>query len=112
LIKRAEVIGAKITNKFMEAARTSPVIGEVRGKGFMLSCELVKDKKTREPISPGGASDIMLSLRDRGVLCFACGRHGNVFRFMPPLTTTKAYFEKAVDIWLDILTEKEEELLK
>jgi hypothetical protein len=31
---------------------------------------------------------------------------------MPPLTTTKAYFEKAVDIYLGLLKEKEKDLMK
>jgi hypothetical protein len=31
---------------------------------------------------------------------------------MPPLTTPKAYFEKAADIYLGILKEKEKDLLK
>jgi 4-aminobutyrate aminotransferase-like enzyme len=88
------------------------VIGDVRGKGFMLSVELVKNKKTRDPVAPEKSFDIMMTLRNRGVLNFICGRYGNVFRFMPPLTTPKAYFEKAVDIYLGILKEKEKDLLQ
>jgi 4-aminobutyrate aminotransferase len=112
LIKRAEIVGQEIKNKFMKFAETSPVIGEVRGKGFMLSCELVKDKKTKEPIAGQKSFDIMITLRDNGVLNFICGRYGNVFRFMPPLVTPKAYFEKGADMFLGILKEKEEGLVK
>ena len=83
-----------------------------RGKGFMLSGELVKNKETREPVNPEKSFGVMIALRNKGVLNFICGRYGNVFRFMPPLTTTKAYFEKAVDIFLGILKEKEEDLIK
>jgi 4-aminobutyrate aminotransferase-like enzyme len=32
-----------------------------------------------------------------------CGRYGNVFRFMPPLTVPRDYSNKAIDITLDIL---------
>jgi len=33
-----------------------------------------------------------------------CGRYGNVLRFMPPLTITRAYCEKATDILLDVIS--------
>jgi 4-aminobutyrate aminotransferase len=112
LIKRAEVVGSEIKNKLMNAAETSPIIGEVRGKGFMLACELVKDKKTKEPIAAEKSFGIMIKLRDNGVLNFICGRYGNVFRFMPPLVTPKAYFEKAIDIFLNILKEEEKDLMR
>jgi 4-aminobutyrate aminotransferase len=112
LIKRAELVGGEIKSKFQKAAEPSPIIGEVRGKGFMLSCELVKNKKTKEPINAEKSFGIMLKLRDNGVLNFICGRYGNVFRFMPPLTISKAYFEKATDIFLNILKENEEDLMK
>jgi 4-aminobutyrate aminotransferase len=112
LIKRAEVVGSEIKNRLMSAAETSPIIGEVRGKGFMLACELVKDKKTKEPIAAEKSFGIMIKLRDHGVINFICGRYGNVFRFMPPLVTPKAYFEKAIDIFLNILKEDQKDLMK
>ena len=32
-----------------------------------------------------------------------CGRHANVFRFMPPLTIPRDYAVKASEIMIDIL---------
>jgi 4-aminobutyrate aminotransferase-like enzyme len=87
-------------------------MGEVRGKGFMLSVELVKDKKTREPIDPEKAFNLMVALKDKGILNFICGRYGNVFRFMPPLTTSKAYFEKAAETFIGLVKEQEKDLQK
>jgi len=112
LIRRAEVVGGEVKNKLLSAVEKSPLIGEVRGKGFMLACELVKDRKTREPIAAEKSFGIMIKLRDNGVLNFICGRYGNVFRFMPPLVTPKAYFEKAIDIFLNILKEDEKDLMR
>ena len=111
LIKRAEVVGEGIKNIFRNAMENSPLIGEVRGKGFMLAVELVKNKKTKEPIDPEKAFDLMMALKDKGVLNFICGRYGNTFRFLPPLVTPKAYFEKAAYSFLDLLKEKEKDLL-
>ena len=112
LIKRTERVGEEIKNLFKEAAKKSPVMGEVRGKGFMLSVELVKDKATKAPVDREKAFDLMMALKDRGVLNFICGRYGNVFRFMPPLITPKAYFEKAAALFADVVRERERELQK
>lgn len=110
LIKRAEVVGREIKSIFQDAADTSPVMGEVRGKGFMLSVELVKDKATRSPVDPDKTFQLMLALKDKGILNFICGRYGNVFRFMPPLITPRAYFEKAAAIFIDAVKERENSL--
>jgi len=111
LVKRAGEVGGEIKNKLSKAAGTSPLIGEVRGKGFMLACELVKDKRTKEPIAAEKSFEVMTKLRNHGILSFICGRYGNVFRFMPPLVTPKAYFEKALDVFLTILKEDEKDLM-
>ena len=90
---------------------THPVIGDVRGKGFMLSVELVKNRETREPVDAEKVFALMVELIGRGILNFICGRYGNTFRFMPPLTTPKAYFEKAAQTFLAVLKERKKELL-
>ena len=46
-----------------------------------------------------------MKLLNRGVLMTPCGRYGNVFRFMPPLTVPREYAYKATDIMIDILKE-------
>jgi 4-aminobutyrate aminotransferase len=79
------------------------VIGDVRGRGLMIGIELVSDKKTKEPLSPEKCSEISLQLLNKGIIFTPCGRYGNVFRFMPPLTVTRNMANKAVDIFIDIL---------
>jgi 4-aminobutyrate aminotransferase len=112
LMKRTGIVGGHIKDMFKKAREKSPVMGEVRGKGFMLSVELVKDKKTKEPINPEKSFNLMVALKDKGILNFICGRYGNVFRFMPPLTTPKAYFEKAADTFIGLVKEQEKDLQK
>jgi len=48
----------------------------------------------------------------RGIHILPCGRYENVVRLMPPLTITRAHFNKAVDILLDIIKENEPDLVK
>ena len=76
----------------------------------MLSVELVKDKKSKQPIDQEKSFALMMALKDRGILNFICGRYGNVFRFMPPLTTPKTYFEKAAATFVGLANEWEKTL--
>jgi len=112
LMGRATIVGEEIKNKLITAAKDSKVIDEVRGKGFMIGVELVKDKETREPVGQDKMSSIVEKARERGIHILPCGRYGSVVRLMPPLTTTRAYFNKAVDIVLDVIKESEADLAK
>ena len=71
----------------------------------MIGCEVVADRETREPLAPGKVGEIAMKLLNRGVLMTPCGRNGNVFRFMPPLTIPRDYALQATDIMIDILKE-------
>lgn len=103
LIGRAAVVGEEIKKRLSDFAKDSRIMGEVRGKGFMLAVEFVEDKKTKKPVSGMAIGNLMWMMRDRGVLAFPCGRYGNVMRFMPPLVCTREHFNKAIDIFLDIV---------
>ncbi len=71
---------------FTDAMSTVKCIGEVRGRGLMVGVEVVADRKTKEPLAPEKCGEIAFKLLNKGVLMTPCGRYGNVFRFMPPLT--------------------------
>ncbi len=50
--------GAYLMNKLAPFVDRYAAVGDVRGKGLMIALDLVKDKKTREPIDPmGGYAD-------------------------------------------------------
>ena len=71
----------------------------------MIGCEVVADRETKTPLAPDKVGEIAMRLLNRGVLMTPCGRYGNVFRFMPPLTIPREYALKATDIMIDILKE-------
>lgn len=73
--------------------------------------ELVKNKETREPVNADKVFGLMTEMINKGILKFICGGYGNTFRFMPPLTTPKVYFEKAATGFLTLLKEKEKHLM-
>jgi len=69
----------------------------------MGGCEIVKDKKTKEPISGREKEALVWKLLDEGIMLSASGPLGNRFRVHPTLDiTTKdadqilAAFDKAI----------------
>lgn len=103
LLGRATQLGDEISGILKDAAKTVTAIGDVRGHGLMIGVEVVADRKTREPLSPDKSGEIAMKLLNAGVIITPCGRYGNVFRLMPPLTIPHQYAFKAVEIMIDIL---------
>ncbi|HJX12233.1 MAG TPA: aspartate aminotransferase family protein [Dehalococcoidales bacterium] len=103
LMGRASQLGEEVQGKLKDAARTVKVIGDVRGRGLMIGIEVVADQKTKEPLEADKCGEIAVKLLNRGVVMVPCGRYGNVFRFMPPLTVPRDLALKATDILIDVL---------
>ena len=103
LIGRAGTLGEEIKGVFTDAMPNVKCIGDVRGNGLMVGIEVVADRVTKEPLAGAKVGEIAFRLLNQGILMTPCGRHGNVFRFMPPLTIPHEYAVKATDIMLDIL---------
>jgi taurine--2-oxoglutarate transaminase len=92
LFDRANQIGGWLREGLAAIAEKHPTVGEARGVGAFWALELVKDKKTREPLvpwhgdGPGIMKTLYAELRKRGVYTF--GKY-NVTMVAPPLTVTK-----------------------
>lgn len=90
--------GSRIQRRFEEIEEGSASIGEVRGKGFMIAAELVKNKEGNEP-----ATETAQKVRDHlfrsGLLMHTCGHFGNVMRFMAPLTIEDDLIDTGIDIF-------------
>ena len=104
----AQAVGQFALEKLRQMQEHHPSIGEVRGIGLMIGVEFVKDRETREYAD---------KLRDRvvdlafefGLLTLGCGR--SVIRVSPPLSTTYAEMEEALEMLDAAITQAEEELL-
>jgi 4-aminobutyrate aminotransferase len=105
VIGRVAQVGAEILDRLAELAKDSPWVGDVRGRGFMIGIELVKDKQTKDPFDADRMGKVIIGMLNRGVIMVPCGRYGNVLRFMPPLTITREYVQKAIDILFEVLEE-------
>lgn len=93
----AELLGQRLRSR-LESLRThnpgATGIAEIRGPGAMIAIELMRDGAP----DPDGAKAIQQRAMDQGLLLLTCGVHGNVLRFLFPLTIQDAIFEEALAI--------------
>jgi taurine---2-oxoglutarate transaminase len=107
LFTRAREIDTWIRTGLDALAAKHEVIGDVRGIGAFYGVELVRDRATKEPLTPwyGGVNTpmerLMGALRARGVYAF--GRY-NVLLVTPPLTIARDELEHGLDVLDDALT--------
>ena len=98
----AERKGALVMKRLVEMAERHPSVGEVRGKGLMIGIELVRNRETREPLSPqrteAPLSPAMAAVRT------AISSHRvvplyrwNIIALAPPLTISEAELEIAME---------------
>ena len=76
----------------------SPLIAEVRGKGFMIGVELAEDGK---PLAKKRMLALKHAMLERGLMIHTCGKHSNVFRFMGALNIPDELLAKGIKIFED-----------
>jgi hypothetical protein len=87
-----------------------PIVGDVRGAGYLFALELVKDKETRESFSDDESESLLrgfLSTRlfERGLICRADDRGDPVVQISPPLVAGRQEFDEIVGILGEVLSE-------
>ncbi|TKV71384.1 4-aminobutyrate--2-oxoglutarate transaminase [Rhizobium sp. AU243] len=96
LCERADQLGGRLKQR-LEALRDSvPEIVDIRGPGFMNAVEF-NDRTTKLP-SADFANRVRLAALERGLILLICGLHGNVIRFLAPITIQDSVFSEALDI--------------
>ncbi|TKI03497.1 4-aminobutyrate--2-oxoglutarate transaminase [Martelella alba] len=101
LCERAVKLGASLAETLQSSA--NPALAQVRGRGSMVAAEF-KDPATGEP-SAAHARQIQQRAMEAGLILLTCGVHGNVIRFLYPLTIPDAQFAKALGVLAAILQE-------
>ena len=94
---RAQRLGERIRERFVDMAERHAVIGEVRGLGAMQAIELVQDRATKKPAQAIVDAAIKRAC-ERGLLLLRAGLYSNVIRTLVPLTITDAQLEEGLDI--------------
>ncbi|MEC9368994.1 MAG: aspartate aminotransferase family protein [Pseudomonadota bacterium] len=106
LVENARATGEYALARLKEMRKRHALIGDVRGRGVVIGIELVSDRQARAP-APDAAEAVLYSALDRG-LSFKTTM-GHILNLTPPLTTTVAQMDVALDIIDDCLVAAQKE---
>ncbi|MFJ5560768.1 aspartate aminotransferase family protein [Streptomyces sp. NPDC093250] len=96
LVENAREQGEWMMQQLRTWAQTNPYVGDVRGKGFLIGIELVKDRETREPFPKSwgvGSRVVGAGMRNN----FMVRATGDVVTLFPALVATRADVAEMVD---------------
>jgi 4-aminobutyrate aminotransferase len=95
LVENAARVGDWALERMNDMMDRLALIGDVRGRGFLLGIELVTDRETKEP-ARDAAEQVFYRALDKG-LSFKISM-GSVLSLTPPLVTTRDQMEEALSI--------------
>jgi 4-aminobutyrate aminotransferase/4-aminobutyrate aminotransferase/(S)-3-amino-2-methylpropionate transaminase len=93
---RAVALGDRLKKSLNDLRETVPQIADVRGLGAMVAVEFNTADGSRP--DPDFAKKVQRVALENGLLLLTCGVHGNVIRFLFPLTIQDAVLDEALDI--------------
>jgi len=103
LCERSASLGARMLEELRAMQERHPIIGEVRGLGFLLGIELVKDRTTKTPATEAGTFVYQEAFR-RGLAWIPAG---HILRLAPPLVITEEEAFRGLNIIEQAITEAE-----
>ena len=101
LLRKTAELGARAVERLTQLADRHPVIGDIRGTGFMIGIEFVDGEGRANSEACQRVLDWCL---ERGLILIGCGLERNTVRFIPPLTTTGEELDKALDIFAEAVS--------
>jgi len=102
LMTRSTVLGEHAMKRLTELKDRYDIIGDVRGKGLMIGVEIVKSKKTKEPLY---VPQIQGLAWKKGLMMITAGMFGNVFRIAPPIVISLEQLDLGIDIFEQVIKE-------
>jgi len=102
LVENAARVGAVLLNELRGLQEKYEFIGDVRGAGLLVGLDLVKDRRSKEPLSPAVSEEIFLGALRRGLLLM--GYFSRV-RINPPLILTEREARDGVAILDEVFAE-------
>lgn len=95
LVENSREMGAYFLERLKPYEERFDFIGEVRGLGLMLGVELVKDRRTKEPLSKKACEWLFHEFLKRGLLTMA---YTSSFRIQPAMTIDRETIDNALSI--------------
>jgi adenosylmethionine-8-amino-7-oxononanoate aminotransferase len=104
LLKRVAVAGGTLKSALQAALERFEEVGDVRGRGYFLGIEFVRDRITKEPFAAqrGLSHEIGRRAFENGLICYPCagnagGGMGDTIIIAPPFNATDAELAQLVD---------------
>ena len=106
LVERSAEMGEYLLEKARSLEEKHPSVGDVRGLGLFVGLELVKNKATREPLTPVNAKilpgsnpklEVAKKLGEMGMMAMAANPV-NVIALAPPLIVTRDEIDEGIAI--------------
>ncbi|MBB2482388.1 aspartate aminotransferase family protein [Bacillus sp. APMAM] len=89
LFDRSHHLGETLKKELATHLKNHPYVGDVRGRGLLVGIELVKDKKTKEPLEVDLVNQVIAACKQNGLLIGKNGTtvagYNNVLTLSPPL---------------------------
>ena len=98
LLERANVIGKRMIERLTEMKKRNSFgnrIGDIRGLGAMVACELVTKDGTPDADL---TKQVVNKAGENGLVLLSCGVNANVLRFLMPLTAPDAIIDEGFDL--------------
>jgi adenosylmethionine-8-amino-7-oxononanoate aminotransferase len=101
----------------LEKLAEKPIVGDVRGAGYFMSLELVRDKDTKETFTDEESEHLLRGflshrLYDAGLICRADDRGDPVIQLSPPLVATRDDLDYVHDVLDTVLDEAWDEMTR
>ncbi len=104
LVERVAANESKFKNMMSQAFGNVEAIGDIRGRGYFMAAELVRNRKTKEPFDSSLklALNIKAQAFENGLICYPSGGNvdgvnGDVVILAPPYNASDAELTEIVD---------------
>jgi 4-aminobutyrate aminotransferase-like enzyme len=104
LVDNARTVGEYALAGLRMLGEKHDIIGNVRGSGLFFGCELVLDKRTKEPATEI-ATTVINEMRKRGVLMGKLGIHQNATKIRPPMPLSRENADLMLSTLDDVLAD-------
>jgi len=95
LVENSRIVGEHLLNGLRHLQEKYEFIGDVRGRGLLIGVELVKDRKSKEPLEKSVTKQIYLESLRRGLISM---NYKANFRINPPLALSKKEADEGLGI--------------
>lgn len=95
LHENAKTVGAHMKQRLVEMQERYPFIGDVRGEGLFLGIDVVRDRKTREPIPASVMRGVFEGAVQKGLLAML---YTSRIRLQPALNITRDAADEGLDL--------------